>query len=80
MLINNPAVSLTQYDGVDFAIIVHGQATILRENHVYYSELERIYHELSEADISTWGKGKESVFIRIEPQLIYTFAKQIELF
>ncbi len=72
MLTNNPAVSLNYYCQNDVAVIIHGTASILRENHAYFADLEAIQREYLDSSPRDWGEG---VYLRIEPDVMYTYAR-----
>ena len=73
MIKRNASISLTQYEGDKFAVIIHGTATLIDTEHNYYSDLDKLRTELGLSDISKWGKGNEGVYIRIEPHVLYTY-------
>lgn len=69
-----PALSLTDYDGVDFAIIIHGRATLLGVNDPDFDEIDELFTDASEADgPRSWGGGGP-LYIRIDPSVIYASA------
>lgn len=66
-----PAVSLTHYSGGKFAIIIHGEAVeILPDNPDFY-ELDTLLEETIGESVLGWGEG---VYLRIEPEVMYTYA------
>lgn len=75
MIRHNPAVSLTQYEGNDFAVLVHGRAVVIGSNHVYYADLQQLRQQLEMSDINTWGNGDEGIYLRIEPRVLYTYLR-----
>ena len=72
-----PGVSLTRFDGIDFAIIVHGDAVVLGEEDSEFATLERIQRELTGSTVLDWGTG---AFIRVDASACYTFARYPEQF
>ncbi|NOK58018.1 MAG: pyridoxamine 5*-phosphate oxidase family protein [Chloroflexi bacterium AL-W] len=74
-LAQRPGVSFTHYIGNDLAIIVHGQATLIRENDGLFTELENLLHTLSGQRVSDWGEG---VYIQILAETMYTFQRNSE--
>ena len=72
-----PAVSLTRFDGIDFAVIVHGEAVVLGEEDPEFETLERIQRELTGSTVLDWGTG---AFIRVEAFACYTFARSPDRF
>ncbi len=67
-----PGISLTRFDGIDFAVIVHGDAVVLGEEDPDFEILERIQRELTGSTVLDWGTG---AFIRVEATACYTFAR-----
>ena len=54
----NPAASLTYYAGNDFAIIMHGQVSILGVDHTDFAALEGLHRELNGGrSLVDWGGG-----------------------
>ncbi len=71
------SVSLTLFEGIDFAVIVHGNAEILDAEHPDFDELEAIHREHSGASVRDWGEG---AFLRIEAAAFYSFARYPDRF
>jgi hypothetical protein len=70
-----PAVSLTYYfDGDDPAIIVHGKAAIVRPEDADFAPVEQIQRESRSTSVRDWGEG---VYLRIEPDAMYTYAPDV---
>jgi hypothetical protein len=76
-VVNNPNVSLTLYEGNDFAILVHGTAEIVGTEHEAFEELVSIQMEVDAGDVRTWG---DPVFIKIIAERIYSFARYPDQF
>jgi hypothetical protein len=72
-----PAISLTLYDGIDFAVIVHGQAVILGEGTPEFEVLIEMQRSGQGETVRDWGEG---AFIRIDAETIYTYARYPERF
>lgn len=72
-----PAVSLTLFDGTDFAVIVHGQAVVLGEDTADFEALIEIQRSGQGETVRDWGDG---AFIRIDAEMIYTYAREPERF
>ncbi|HEX3722135.1 MAG TPA: pyridoxamine 5'-phosphate oxidase family protein [Nitrolancea sp.] len=66
-----PAISLTLFEGIEFAVIVHGTAVVLGEDSPDFEELIDIQRESQSASVRDWGEG---AFIRIDADVIYTYA------
>ncbi len=72
-----PAISLTLYDAIDYAVIVHGQAVVLDEDAAEFEALIEIQRSGQGETVRDWGEG---AFIRIDAEMIYTFARYPERF
>jgi hypothetical protein len=73
-----PAVSLTHYAGNDLAVLVHGRASIVTPAESLFGELDAYHREHTGGQgVSDWGEG---VFLRIEPDVLYTYARYPEQF
>lgn len=72
-----PAISLTLYEGVDFAVIVHGQAVVLGEDAAEFEKLIEIQRSGQGETVRAWGEG---AFIRIDADSIYTYVRYPERF
>jgi len=68
------AVSLTHFDGVDLAIIVHGQARLATPDTPAFATLEDMQRANSTdgTTVRDWGDG---VYLQIEADALYTFAR-----
>ena len=71
------AVSLTLYEGSDLAIIVHGEASVLAQDHPDFEALEDVFRESGGGSVLDWGEG---VYLRVEAEKLYTFARYPERF
>jgi hypothetical protein len=72
-----PAISLTLYDAIDYAVIVHGQAVVLGEDATEFEALIEIQLSGQGETVRDWGEG---AFIRIDTEMMYTFARYPERF
>lgn len=72
-----PAISLTLFEGIDFAVIVHGNAVVLGEDHSDFDTLEAIHRDLIGQSVRDWGTG---AFLRIDASSFYTFARHPDQF
>ncbi len=66
------AISFTFYQGNDVAVIVHGEATVVRSADADFSALETFQREVSGSSVLDWGEG---VFLHIVPRVIYTYVR-----
>lgn len=71
-ILRRPAVSFTYYQGNDLAVIVHGEAVVIRSDDAQFAALEVFQREMSGSSVQEWGEG---VFLHIIPRVIYTYAR-----
>lgn len=71
-----PAVSVTYYEGVDLAVIVHGRAGFVGQDDADFGTLSDLQLETSEETVRQWGA--DPLYIRVEPDVIYTFTSKPE--
>lgn len=76
-IVRRPAVSLAYYQGVDLAIIVHGTAVVLAADHPEFAVLEEVHTAGGGQSPREWGEG---IFLRVEPNVMYTYARYPEQF
>lgn len=74
---NTPDVSLSLYEGTDFAVIVHGTGHLIRPDDDAFDDLIQIQIDQHAGDVRTWG---EPVFIGVRAELLYSFARYPETF
>lgn len=72
-----PAVSLTYYRDSGFALILHGRATVIAPDDPLFATLDELYQAGGGASVLTWGKG---VYLRIEPDVLYTYARELDAY
>lgn len=72
-----PAISLTHYAGIDLAIIVHGRAEIVSPESSDFAALVPLHQEATRESVLDWGEG---VFLRIDPDVMYSYARYPESF
>jgi hypothetical protein len=70
-----PAVSLTYFEGSEFAVIVHGRAVVVGAGEETFTVLDKLMQELGERSVQVWGAG---IYLRIEAETIYTYTSQPE--
>lgn len=73
----NPQVSLSLYDGTDFAVVVHGTATLIEPGTADFDRLVNIQIENSQGDVRKWG---DPLFVRVEADQLHTFARYPDQF
>jgi uncharacterized pyridoxamine 5'-phosphate oxidase family protein len=71
-----PAVSLTHVVGDDVAVVVNGRAVIVERADPEAAELDRVATSVYGSSPFGWGEGV--VFIRVEPDAMFTYAMQPE--
>lgn len=71
-VLNNPNISLSVYEGNDFAIIVHGRGSVIGADHDLFEELVSRQIEVKAGDVRTWG---DPVFIHVVAERLYSFAR-----
>ena len=72
-----PAVSFTYYEGIDLAVIAHGEAAIIQPDHPDFAAVETLQREVSQESVQDWGEG---IYVHIQPRVIYTYARYPERF
>lgn len=76
----NPLISLTDFDGMDFAVIVHGRASLITPNHADFEALDELLARYSSSKQGVLSWGEDGLYIRIEAQTLVTFARYPERF
>lgn len=71
-----PAVSLTYYSGENIAVIIHGYGEIIAEGHQKFQSLL----DFSGINLQSWGKGNEGVFIKVNPEKLFTYVRYPDQF
>jgi hypothetical protein len=75
-LVRRPGASLTYFEGTDLAVVAHGHATILDEDHPGFAELDAIQVESTNVSVRDWqGEG---VYLHLQPAKLFTFARDPE--
>ena len=67
------ATSLTYFEGIDLAVLIHGHAVLVPEGAPDFAELYDVQRTEGGQDIRTWGD--DPMFICIEPEVMYTYAR-----
>jgi uncharacterized pyridoxamine 5'-phosphate oxidase family protein len=70
----NNAVSVTYYQRVDIAVIVHGRAGFIETPDEDFTELYELQLETSGQSVRGWGE--DPLYIRVDPDVVYTFARE----
>lgn len=74
-----PALSVTYYEGIDLAVIIHGQAEFIEAENPAFAELDGELIRAGHGSVLEWDAGG-GLYIRVEPDVIYTFARYPERF
>jgi hypothetical protein len=70
-----PGVSVTYHEGRSLAVIVHGRAGTVAPDEEPFEEIERI--RLAEGGQSILEWSGDPIFLRVAPDVIYTYAKEL---
>lgn len=73
----NSAVSLSLYEGNDFAAIVHGTGEFIGPEEDRFTELVEIQRSNDAGDVREWG---DPIFIQVNAEVLYSFARYPEQF
>jgi hypothetical protein len=77
-LARRPGASLTYFEGIDMAVVAHGQAAIIGADHPDFAELDATQVESGQESVTGWqGHG---VYLRFDPASLYTFARHPDRF
>lgn len=72
-LARRPGASLTYYEGIDLAVIVHGAAESVGEDDPAFAELDALLVENGHVSVREWsGRG---IYLRIRPDVVHTYAR-----
>lgn len=71
-VLRRPAISFTCYQENGLAVIVHGEAEVIRPDHPNFGAVEAFQREASGHSVQDWGEG---VFLQVIPRTIYTYAR-----
>lgn len=74
-ILRQPAISFTYYQGNDLAVIVHGEAIVIRPDSAQFAAIEAFQRETTRHSVQDWGEG---VFLQIIPRTIYTYVRYPE--
>lgn len=78
----NPAVSLTYFEGVDLAVIVHGRVQPVGadddEGGGGFDALDAAYEQESGSSVRSWARPEDALFLSVDASTIHTFARYPE--
>ncbi|MHB8574069.1 MAG: pyridoxamine 5'-phosphate oxidase family protein [Dehalococcoidia bacterium] len=79
MIARRPRVSLTAFEGIDLAVIVHGSARLIDEGAPEFDRLDAAHLAggMSSTSVRTWGKGGDGCFIAITPETLVSFTRVV---
>jgi pyridoxamine 5'-phosphate oxidase-like protein len=75
-LARRPVASLTYFEGIDVAVIAHGQMRIMGHDDPAFAELDRAWIEGGRESPTQWTGS--AVYLRMEPATLYTYARYPE--
>jgi nitroimidazol reductase NimA-like FMN-containing flavoprotein (pyridoxamine 5'-phosphate oxidase superfamily) len=75
-LSRRPAASLTYYEGNDLAVIVHGQVQFIAADDPGFAAIDAAQVQSGRESPSEWGG--HPVYLRLEPETLYTYARHPE--
>lgn len=75
-LAHRPAASLTYFEGIDVAVIAHGQMRIIGQSDPAFAELDASWTEGRRQSPAEWDGS--AVYLRMEPATLYTYARYPE--
>lgn len=78
MVARRPQVSMTAFDGIDVAVIVHGRATLIGEDDGGFARLDALQQELGNSSVRRWGAPGDGCFLAVAPETIVTFRRFVE--
>ncbi|HEX6796530.1 MAG TPA: pyridoxamine 5'-phosphate oxidase family protein [Ktedonobacterales bacterium] len=67
-----PAVSLTCFRDNGFALILHGRASVVAPDDPTFATLDAQHQASGDSSVLAWGEG---VYLFIEPDVLYTYAR-----
>ena len=73
-LAKRPAASVTCFDGDEFAVIVHGEATILGEATPQFEPVDQLHMQFRTQGPRDWHGT--AVYLKVEPRTMYTYARE----
>jgi hypothetical protein len=75
-LARRPGASVTYFEGIDLAVIAHGEARIVSEDQDEFEQLDEV--QLAAGNQSPREWTGTAVYLAIEPQSLFTFARYPE--
>jgi hypothetical protein len=75
MVVRRPEVSLTRFDGIDLAVILHGRATPLHQREAGFERVDAALTAAGASSPTTWGNPGDGCYLAIEPRTILTYTR-----
>ncbi len=72
-LAKRPGASLTYYEGIELAVIVHGQAAIIPQGTPTFDELDEVQTGTGQQSPRDWDG--DAIYLKIEAATMYTYAR-----
>jgi hypothetical protein len=69
-----PSVSLTYFEGVELAVILHGRAALIDATHPDFADLDATQVACGNQSVHEWSG--DGVYLEIEPATLYTYAHE----
>lgn len=75
-LSGRPAASLTYFEGIDVAVITHGQMRIIGQEDPAFADVDAVQVQAGVQSPTEWSGT--AVYLRMEPATLYTYARYPE--
>jgi len=75
MVQRQPRVSLTLFEGIDLAVIVHGQAEPVDVGSSRFDQIEAVQLAHDSAGPRGWGEPGDGCYLAIEPETVLTYIR-----
>ena len=73
MVVRWPDVSLTYFEGITLAVIVHGMARAVHPGEAGFERVEAVMTALSATSPTTWGEPGDGCYLAVEPRTLLTY-------
>jgi hypothetical protein len=70
----NPRTSLTYFEGDDLAVIAHGTATIVDQNHPSFADADAACRHVYESSALDWSES--SIYVVVEPETMFAMCRK----
>jgi pyridoxine/pyridoxamine 5'-phosphate oxidase len=72
-LARRPAASLTYYEGIDMAVIAHGEVQVITGTDERFGEIDAALVQAGRESPREWGG--HAIYLRLVPATMYTYAR-----